>query len=165
MTWKTSSLEANDRFRSVANCQSHIDQNLIMKISKKLTVSGLMVLSLSTLHYSAHAGQGHSCWIQRVEKREGKVYIFFLPSYRQRAFVTKKSQERQDDTLQGETDGYLMMREDEEANISDGLHSGCKIIAETQERQLGVQLRAYINLPGLPLRETTEFIPAAAQED
>jgi hypothetical protein len=100
-----------------------------------------------------------------VEEHGGKLYIHFLRNYRQRAFVTTKSQERQDETSPSNASNYLVVWEGETVSISDGLHSGCKITVERHERQLGLQTLAYVHVGRLPASETTEFIPAATYDE
>jgi hypothetical protein len=136
-----------------------------MKTSKKVIISGLVALLFLAIQPTSYAAQSLPCWIQRVEEHGGKLYIHFLPNYRQRAFVTTKSQERQDETSPSNTPNYLVAWEGETVSVSDGLHSGCKITVERHEQQLGLQTLAYVHVGRLPASETTEFIPAATHDE
>jgi hypothetical protein len=132
---------------------------------QKVVISSLVALLFSTMQPTAYAAQSLPCWIQRAEEHGGKLYIHFLPNHRQRAFVTTKSQERQDETSPSNAPNYMIVWEGETVSISDGLHSGCKITVERNERQLGLQTLAYVHVGGLPASESTEFIPAATYDE
>lgn len=136
-----------------------------MKIHKEVMFLALIVSLSIQLQSIAQATENYSCWIKRVEAREGKLYISFLPDYRRRAFVTDEVQERQSTTSSTAASDDLIMWENEKATNSDGLHSGCTITAEKHEGRLGVQVRAYVSLPGIPASEKTEFIAAARSEE
>lgn len=129
-----------------------------MKSPTKVIFSALVFLLSMQLQSTSQAAESHSCWIKRVEAHDGKLYLAFLPGYRQHAFVTDKSQERQSTASSSAPSDDLIMWENEKATNSNGLHSGCTITAERHEGRLGVQVRAYDSLPGMP--EKIEFIPA-----
>lgn len=138
---------------------------LMMKSRKHVIFPWLTALLLSSLHPAAHAGQSFPCWIQHIEDRDGKLYISFLPNYRQRAFISNVPQERQNERSAGKDQNVLVMLEGETANIGDGLHSGCSMSAERHDQQLGLQVRAYLNFRDLVNHDETRFIPAVTGQE
>jgi hypothetical protein len=135
-----------------------------MNVHKKPMLSALAVLLLSAVHPLAYARPNLPCWVQRLQERDGQIYVWFLPRYRERAYVSTKAQERHDQTSPTTTPEYLVIREGEVAVNSDGLHSGCEMTVERRDGQLGLRIKAYVSLPDLPYDARTQFVPATTRD-
>jgi len=131
-----------------------------MNMRKNVMLSALAALLFSAVQPLAYAKPNLPCWMQQIQERDGQIYVWFLPEYRARAFVLTKAQEHHDQTSATATPEYLVIREGEAAVNSDGLHSGCEMTVERREGQLGLQIKAYVSLPGLPYDARTQFVPA-----
>lgn len=102
--------------------------------------------------------------MQQVQERGQTIYIRFLPN-RQPLFITIEAQEQQDKTSTKDLPDDLVMREGETVSVGDGLHSGCEMTVERRVGQLGLKIKSFTILPGLPANVGTDFIPATTQAD
>jgi hypothetical protein len=135
-----------------------------MSVRKKPMLSVLAALLLSAVHSLAYARPNLPCWVQQIQERDGQVHVWFLPGYRERAYVSTKAQERYDQTSSSAKPQYLVIREGEAAVNSDGMHSGCEMTVERRDGQLGLRIYAYVSLPGLPYDARTQFVPATTRD-
>lgn len=135
-----------------------------MNVRKNPMLSALAVLLLSAVHTLVYARPNLPCWVQQVQERDGQIYIWFLPGYRERAYVSTKAQERRNQISPTATPEYLVVREGEAVVNGDGLHSGCEMTVERRDAQLGLQISAYVNLPGLPYDARTQLVPATTRD-
>jgi hypothetical protein len=122
----------------------------------------MAALIISAVQPTARAEPYLPCWIQLVQQQGQRIDIQFVPNH-QPLFITTEAQEWQDKTSSKQFPDNLIMQEGEAADVGDGLHSGCKMTVERREGQLGLQLKTYVSLPGLPTDVRTEFIPATPQ--
>lgn len=119
---------------------------------------GMIALFFSATQMVCHAEQNLPCWMQLVENSANELHIVFLPGYYPIKTDAKRPQMRLPEGTLVNAPYRLVLAEGEAANISDRLHSGCKMTAERQEGKLGLHTEAWINVPGFPYSRTTRFI-------
>jgi hypothetical protein len=126
---------------------------------QKLVAQGLLTLLFSAFQATCHAGQKFPCWIHQAEKNQEEIHIYFLTGYFPGTSNTKRPQERPVEGAPVTGPYHFVLGEGETVNISDGLHSGCKITAERRGEKLGLQIVTWVNVPQFPGSHETEFFP------
>jgi hypothetical protein len=126
---------------------------------QKLVARALLTLLLSAAQTSSHAGQKFPCWIHHAEKNPGEIHIYFLAGHFPGTSNTKRPQERPIEGTLVTGPYHFVLGEGETVDISDGLHSGCTITAESHREKLGLQIVTWVKVPQLPGSYETEFFP------
>lgn len=126
---------------------------------QNLVLQGLLILLLSAIQATCHAEQKFPCWIHQAQKSQEEIHIYFLAGYFPGSSDTKRPQERLIEGTPVAGPYHFVLGEGETVNISDGLHSGCKITAERREEKFGLQIVTWVNVPQFKGSHKTEFFP------